>query len=435
MSMLQELLNLGLVEIGSDDSRFEKMQAAASALAKRFGEEPHLLIPATLVALDEDVDEEDPFFALVEEIVTLEWKTLRNTHTNRPRQLLRSIAIDALATSSAESAEVSSVIWNTASSLVRHQQTRLGKAAGLVEQLLGKAFETAEAEAIKRVGMLSPSTKRKNKKTSSVVAELKLNAQIKDDELITDVARAAGPQHPSGQALTDPNPHWTNAANPWSHEFNPRMTAALVKAVNLGTSRLAKSIAEGLAAYVASLNKPLLEQINAAEETLDEVAQSNASSHMRLNVLWWSEARYSPLLKKGYRDLEPAVGALVAAVDLANIVPPLAPASVTYVLAEMVADICRGADPQQPSQTLEDYVTVLATASLDFENALQQTTTNGGRVPLVGLISRATAGTTLSKKIVRAQTGIDPDLRMTPSDFAMWIFREILASRLVEELS
>ena len=29
--MLQKLLNLGLVEIGSDDSRFEKIEAAADA--------------------------------------------------------------------------------------------------------------------------------------------------------------------------------------------------------------------------------------------------------------------------------------------------------------------------------------------------------------------------------------------------------------------
>lgn len=435
MSMLQELLNLGLVEIGSDDSRFEKMQAAASALAKRFGEEPHLLIPATLVALDEDVDEDDPFFILVEEIVTLEWKTLRNTHANRPRQLLRSIAIDALATTSAESAEVSSVIWNTAASLMCHQQMRLGKAAGLIEVFLSQASERAEAEAIKRAGMSSPQPKRKSKKTSNVPAELKLNAKIKDDELIEDVARAAGPQHPSGQALPDPNPHWPNAYNNWSHEFNPRMTAALVKAVNLGTSRLAKSITEGLAAHVTSLDKQLFEQINAVEEILAEVAQSNASGHMRLNVLWWSEARYSPLLKKGYRDLSPPVGALVAAIDLAAIVPPLAPASVTYVLAEMVADICRGTEVQQAGQSLEDYLKELKTASLDLRSVLPEVATNGGRVPLVELVSEATAGVALSMDIVQAQAGIKPDLELTPSDFAMWMFREIQSRRLVEELS
>ena len=40
--MLQELLNAGLVDIGGDDSRFAKMQSAASALPARFKQEPSL---------------------------------------------------------------------------------------------------------------------------------------------------------------------------------------------------------------------------------------------------------------------------------------------------------------------------------------------------------------------------------------------------------
>ncbi len=94
--MLQELLNLGLVEIGADDSRFQKMQNAANALSRHFVEKPELLVTATLIALDDDSDEGDPFFELVEKLVIVEWVTLRNTHVNRPRQLLRSITVDAI---------------------------------------------------------------------------------------------------------------------------------------------------------------------------------------------------------------------------------------------------------------------------------------------------------------------------------------------------
>ena len=52
MSTLQELLNFGLVAIGSDDSRFEKMKSASSSLLAKFKEDPSLLIPATLISLD-----------------------------------------------------------------------------------------------------------------------------------------------------------------------------------------------------------------------------------------------------------------------------------------------------------------------------------------------------------------------------------------------
>lgn len=433
--MLQELLNLGLVDIGSDDSRLEKMQAAASALTKRFGEEPRLLVPATLIALDEDVDENDPFFILVEELVTAEWKTLRNTHANRPRQLLRSITIDALAAASAESAEVSSIIWNTATSPVRHQQMRLGKAAGLIEQLIGQAFERFEAEAVKRAEMSSSPSKRKSKKSTTDVVKPNFNAEITDEEILTDVARAAGPQNAQNQALPTPNPTWTNSAPQWSHEFTPRMTAALVKAVNLGASRLAESITKGLAAHMASLEKHLLDELHAAELMQSEAEQSAASGRMRLDVLWWSEACYSPSLKRGYRDLVPPVVALVAAVDLAAVTTSLAPASVSYVLAETVAKICRGSEPSPSSKPLKEYLKSLAEASKDLQDAIPSARTYEGRVPLVELVFEAAAGTAIAAAIIRTRSGIESDLQLTPADFAMWMFREIQARRMVEELS
>jgi len=52
MSALQELLNLGLVDIGSDDSRFEKIQSTVAAFTTKLKEEPDLLIPATFIRLD-----------------------------------------------------------------------------------------------------------------------------------------------------------------------------------------------------------------------------------------------------------------------------------------------------------------------------------------------------------------------------------------------
>src|SRR5207244_1298178 len=93
MSTLQELLNLGLVDIGADDSRFAKMEAAGTALVERLKSEPSLVIPAALIAVDHDADENDPTFVLVEDLVIDNWKTMRNTHQNRPRELLRSIII------------------------------------------------------------------------------------------------------------------------------------------------------------------------------------------------------------------------------------------------------------------------------------------------------------------------------------------------------
>ncbi|HLT35298.1 MAG TPA: GTPase-associated system all-helical protein GASH, partial [Enhygromyxa sp.] len=167
MSTLQELLNLGLVEIGSDDSRFEKMQSASAALAAKFKEEPSVLVPATLVALDETTDENDPLFDLVEDMVASEWKTLRNTHVNRPRALLRSIIIDAIANSVVDDAQTAAVVWNTAVSPVRHQQVRLGKASSVLEGILTGAGQLAEQEAVVRAGFVASAPKKRRRKAPS----------------------------------------------------------------------------------------------------------------------------------------------------------------------------------------------------------------------------------------------------------------------------
>ena len=83
MSTLQELLNLGLVAIGSDDSRFAKMEATGTVLVKHLLGNPALVIPATLIAIDREADADDPILTLVDEQLVKKWKTVRNTHVTR----------------------------------------------------------------------------------------------------------------------------------------------------------------------------------------------------------------------------------------------------------------------------------------------------------------------------------------------------------------
>ena len=60
MLTLQELLNLGLVDIGSDDSRLTKMEATGTVLVKHLLGNPALVIPATLIAIDREADADRP---------------------------------------------------------------------------------------------------------------------------------------------------------------------------------------------------------------------------------------------------------------------------------------------------------------------------------------------------------------------------------------
>ena len=50
------------------------------------------------------------------------------------------------------------------------------------------------------------------------------------------------------------------------------------------------------------------------------------------------------------------------------------------------------------------------------------------------LVAKAIGGNRVTRKAVRGRTGIDPGLELSFPDFSMWMFRDIQARRLVEEL-
>ena len=426
MSALQELLNLGLVRIGPDDSIFERIKATSSAFVQKLREEPSLLIPATLIALDGDVHEEAPLFALIEELLIQEWNTLRNTHVNRPRELLRSIIIDALSEASSSSAEAAGVVWNAGASRLRHGHVRIGKAKHVVREILNSASDRAETEAVHRAGLVGPISEISRKTPVSGSASLSVDAAIEEDEVIMNVFRAAGPSNREGKTLNDPNPNWPNGADEWSYEFAPRMTVAIVDAVNLGIDRLIKSFGEKIPGELISFENRLREQLR-------EVVQFHRTSQLRLDVLWWSESLYSPSQRLGYRDLPPSVAAVAAAVDLAAIVPPLAPASVCYVLFEAVLRIS-GILNDTGDRPIVNHLENLSSAKIDFGGELLDSITEDSYVPLLCLIAEASTGRGVLLEELHFRTGVDGSRDLSAPEFAMWIFRDIQARRLVDEL-
>ena len=419
MSTLQELLNLGLIAIGSDDSRFAKMEAAGAALVKHLLSNPALVIPATLIAIDCDADENDPILTLVDEQLANEWKTIRNAHVNRPRELLRSIIIQALSVLGPDKPRMAALIWQTAFSPINHNQARLGKEGDLVRKLLQDFQKRAEDAAPARASFSKSPLLKKHQKRGPIQSY----TQLKDEDIVTDIGRSAGPHDSSGTPFEDPNPHWPNAAQDWSYEFTPRMTTALVKAVNLGMQQVLIPIDKELQSQRNELEKRLTSHLETIQMRTDT----------RLDVLWWSEAKYSPSLRRGYREMQRAVAAVTMAHDLSMLVPAMAPTSVTYVLGEAVAAILQY-DSKPEQWSVETLLDALRTNNTDLREIIPDTTTTNGRVPLFELVAKAIDGNRVAREGVSGRTGIDPGLEISLPDFSMWMFRDIQARRLVEEL-
>ena len=385
-------------------------------------------------AIDSEVDEDNALFALVEKLLIVEWRTLRNTHVNRPRELLRSIIIDALITSIDGNPEVAGVIYNTAASPHKFGQVRFGKAAAVVERLLKDARHITETEAVKRAGLVAPvKKKRRGRKSEPQAPSLELGSTIKSTELLTYVEGASGPHNAQSVAAKDPNPHWPNVGNPWSYEFAPRMTAALVKAVNLGSQHLATSLSKNLANYLGVIEERLTNEVRQAEQLCIDMSESQNSSRMRLDVLWWSEALYSPLLGCSYRDLNLPDAAVAAAIDLATIVPTLSPASVNYVLGETVYRLSRMQE-SDAAWPLTSYLDELTKTQTDFGEALHHINETEAPLSFLGLIGETASKDGQSENKLCARTHLDGSLELSFGEFAMWIFHDLQAKRLVEEL-
>lgn len=427
MSTLQELLNLGLVPIGGEDSRFEKVQSASSDLVADMNQDPSILIPATLIALDGDAREDARLFSLVEDLLIRHWNTLRNTHVDRPCGLLRSIIIDALTQVERSTPEIAGVIWNTAASRLRHRQVSIGKPADLVKTLLQTASRHAEAEAVSRAGLVSPTSKTSRSKTpTSKNTSLSVHDPIAEVDVLMHVVRAAGPSDEQGEAPSDPNPYWPNSPDQWSYAFAPRMAAAIVEAVNLGSSRLVESLGDKVSSYLASY-------ADQYKDLLRQTAQYHKASQMRLEVLWWSEALYSPSRQVGYRDLPLSVAAVTAALDLAAIVPPLAPASVCYILLETVGRVARTLDITE-DQSIVSHLQCLSSATRDFGSHFEDSIIDDSYVPLQCLAAEASHGRDISEEELRFRAGIDGTVLLSAGELAMWIFRDSQARRLVDDL-
>lgn len=139
-TVLQQLLEAALVEI-DDDEQIGKLQAAASSVGKQLSEGKMGIAAATLVAMDPEINPEEPTLDSIYKTVAEHWKTVRTRHPNTPVALLRGILMQALAIAG-EADLVAAVIWPTANSFLPYAP--LAREDAVWESLLLPIRERAE---------------------------------------------------------------------------------------------------------------------------------------------------------------------------------------------------------------------------------------------------------------------------------------------------
>lgn len=334
-SFLQRLLNEGhLRDLGEDPTRFDALARTVRDLSAELAtvEGHELVIPFTIVALDESAPPEDPAFGRLAATIVEHWPTYGNVYRgDPPRQLLRMVALAAVQEAAKSDNKVAAAAWYTAANRVfmspADQPAVRTFVSGLAETAEAAATEVWKRPAAEPSFRMPP----RSEAEAASLSGFALNVAYVSEE----VEEALTTQSDSLR-YRDPRTNATNNPDSWARAVAPLLSGAIAKAVDGGTASLLKRIneagfvsTEGIKDFASSVGDKV-------RQALAEAQQAWAGRDLRSDLLWWRQSLYSPSLRGSYRDLDPRRAVLAMAADLHALVPDFTPLSVEFVLREAV---------------------------------------------------------------------------------------------------
>lgn len=418
-SILQEFLQRQLIDISDDDQQLKSMESAAKSLAKTLQSKKGEIIPATLVALDSRISEEDPWIDATWAALKKAWRTAPARYDGVPITELRAILADALARAAKSDRTAASVFWLTAASYApfaapgreREVWTDLLGSAGRAHEQAAQEF-WGDGRATAAIELVAPPPPPA------------ANAPQLDATLLAKHLRAgAGPRGGDAgniqrnAAYNFQQNHQQNDI--WVEQFGTIASAGIATVVN---TALAKVVEVNSAAALA-------EWFGEVRASLQTSLASVPATALRTQLLWWREAGYSPLLEADYSDVEPALLPLAMALDLDRQVPDLCPRSVDTFLGRVVRSELQGRDGDT-RWSLDGFLDAMVDAVPDpLTKQLPRGKPREGRTTLLDLIRRSDGGEAPDGDL-RDRLGVEGSIEVEAPTLARWLFRDLKAERL-----
>ena len=390
--VLQTFSRLNLIEFGGDDTRLEKLEAAATALAKGYTEDLQQAI-SVLLALASPASGVDP--ATLEHVGTAieqEWSTYHGAFQDgKADMVFRGVAMQALV----EAIEVQPALGTAISLLMRNlgPYMEVGKNKPVFDILVATADTAFAAE---RDVALAQATGDLSHELSSPTRTSKFDRNV----LKARIEAAVGPHNRAGQTVGDtPNPHWPNEGNPWSFDFSDRLAAILGDYLDGAGNRGVEAAAKNHAAVAESL-----------DALANKLVPGKRSS---IALLWWRQALYSETADSSYRELALLDAAVHAVVDLSDLIAPAYERALESFLVEAILSF----SAQTTEFEIKDFSAVSSKASLSLRDAVQGD-------PPEGLLLTSLA---LGKGALPV-----PAPKLTAQKWAVWLLRELAALKALE---
>lgn len=389
--VLQTFSRLNLIEFGGDDTRLEKLEAAATALTKVYTEDLQQAISVFLALTSTASGVHPTTLEHVGTAIEQEWSTYHGAYQDgKADMVFRGVAMQALV----EAIEVQPALGTAISLLMRNlgPYMEVGKNKPAFDILVATANTAFDAE---RDVALAQATGDLSHELASPTRISKFDRNV----LKTRIEAAVGPHNRAGQAGDTPNQHWPNAGNPWSFDFSDRLTAILSDYLDGAGNRGVEAAAKNHAAVAESL-----------DALANKLVPGKRSS---IALLWWRQALYSETADLSYRELAPLDAAVHAAVDLGDLIPPAYERALESFLVEAILSF----SAQTTEFEIKDFSAVSSKASLSLRNAVQGDPPEG--LLLTSLV--------LGKGALPVSVP-----KLTAQKWAVWLLRELAALKALE---
>lgn len=427
--ILHNFLSAGLINVGGDDAKLDRLKETAADLATTLKKTPSKATPFALTAFDPEASADEPVIREAVEALDKRWATYVNTFSGTPITVIRAILLDALVQTAADDDKIGVAFVASARNALPFMEA--GHERKIWVDVIGNIERRVDARAESEWG--TPGSITVPAMTFALPKPIDVSTSqtnIEKAKLAKQFEAAAGPNNASGQA-TGGNPYWPQQ-NPqaWVTEFGNRMADPVVEAL--------RAVAKGSQVSPIDLSVPLgaLAQAVSAhvDGTLRAVSSATAGLQRRTNLIWWKETLYSPSARISYREMPTSTAAALMAFDLHQQVPTFSPASVAAFLHEAVLSL-PSVDAAK-TQPIRDLL-YEAMESHDLtplrEAAAQLVPEPVGRGPLLGLLGSGAGRSRLDDRGFRAQVGVPANSALTVPEWAMWLFRELQAARATQE--
>lgn len=388
MDVIGDLLRAGLLtQIGDNEDRVTMVRSASTSLAERFGSDLRRLVPDALVAgVDETTAVRSEAMKLADESLLAEWATCRNVFPEPPAEILRAMLVGAVATAAERDSGVLAAGWYSLRSAVELlPASRWAEPLSTVAATWDDIVWDSIAEAWSPV-------------SASSKIRMPTVAKFEDDRIGVN------------SAARDQAQAFVVAGN--YNQFASNMNASYVDHVDellSASERLAatahKRSLDALRTFASELGTKLRDALAMHERSID-------SMRLRSDLIWWHQTGFSPSKRIGYSTLGTADAPLVAAIDLHELMPPVAPLAAEHLLSELVSQATGN-----PELTLDEL------SAADSARLLPE-------------VDASTPPLLLGAVVDRHKTPLlARDKKVTAGRFAVLLFRELQAVRLTRTTS